>query len=51
VKKRTPFDIQFLLESILSESPDRFFLDPSDVQKLEKTWNKTQKRYLVGGMI
>jgi uncharacterized protein YfkK (UPF0435 family) len=36
MKKRIPFDIEFLLESIMTESPDRFFVSPSDVQKLEK---------------
>ena len=36
MKKRIPFDIEFLLESIMTESPDRFFLSPSDVEKLEK---------------
>ena len=36
MKKRIPFDIEFLLESIMTESPDRFFVSPSDAQKLEK---------------
>jgi hypothetical protein len=33
---RVPFDIQFLMESILSESPDKFTIAPEDQQKLKK---------------
>jgi hypothetical protein len=36
MKKRIPFDIEFLLESIMTESPDRFVLGAAGVEKLEK---------------
>jgi hypothetical protein len=36
MKKRIPFDIEFLLESILDESPDKFTITPEDQKKLEK---------------
>ena len=36
MKKRVPFDIEFLLESILDESPDRFTITPEDQKKFEK---------------
>ena len=36
MKKRIPFDIEFLLESIMTESPDRFVLGAAGIEKLEK---------------
>ena len=34
--KRIPFDIEFLMESILSEDPDRFSITDDDVAKFKK---------------
>ena len=43
MKKRIPVDIQFLMESILTEDPDRFLMDKDQVEKMRSLGSEVPK--------